>query len=96
MEYTKGEWKAGNVDVVTESTHIANCYTESNFKRPPIGEALANAHLIAAAPDNYKRLRETTILLESILAKFVLSGSDESIKRTIRDNKQALAKAEGK
>ena len=55
MEYTKGDWKAGNTDVTANSKHIANCYYESlNFKRPTLGEALANANLIASAPDLYE------------------------------------------
>ena len=88
MNYTKGEWKAGNVDVVTKSTHIANCYSESNFKRPSIGEALVNAHLISAAPDMYEALKLYQSHQEGTSGHYCWKCA-EAINK-------ALAKAEGK
>ena len=60
MNYTKGEWRArlagGTLDypyyVDTEERSIANIWGGSRDK----GDAKANAHLIAAAPDMYETL----------------------------------------
>lgn len=55
------------------------------------GQCEANARLIAVAPDLYKRLLESTDMLERILA----DKEWGSIEEQIIDNRAAIAKATG-
>ena len=59
-------------------------------------EAVANAHLLAAAPDLYKEIEQDIQWLESMMPKFVY-GSYEfgSICRRIETKRKLLAKARG-
>jgi len=95
MEYTKGKWIvtqwASHNDVHVSSniligipTFIANCGNPGISSLPHNPEALANAHLIAAAPDMYEALKKLTDLGRP------LSRGDMS------EGNKALAKAEGK
>ena len=56
MNHTKGEWKVlkttGKICIVTKDKGIA--YMSEGNTYTPIEETLANAHLIAAAPESYK------------------------------------------
>jgi len=96
MEYTKGEWKviqkkASKVpffDGFTLSVEggkllIALCDREKWDNKK---QRLANAHLIAAAPDAYKELKEAYDM-------GLFDGCDDIQFNRI---KQALAKAEGR
>lgn len=53
MNYTKGEWKV-NMGIRTEKYFICAL----NGTNVPEGEEIANAHLIAAAPDMYSFLAD--------------------------------------
>lgn len=97
--YTKGEWKAGNTDVVTDTTHIANCYFESrNFKLPPFNEALANAHLIASAvnacasvnPDNPMAVAESIKDMYEALKEIKFGGNLNQYNETIESLQYVL------
>lgn len=55
MSYTKGEWSFGhNIGVYSGETHIADIAAVNNG----FNETLANAKLIAAAPDLLEALIE--------------------------------------
>lgn len=59
--------------------------------------AVANAHLIAAAPDNYRCNQQSTDMLEAMLAEDWLPESVKAeIAVQIEFNRAALAKARGK
>ena len=55
MEYTKGKWELkGNKIIKPGQGTIAICPTQSDG----VLEFIANAHLIAIAPDMYKALKQ--------------------------------------
>jgi len=58
MEYTKGEWENEEDGVITatDGKQIASVFPR---------DRLANAHLIAAAPDMYEALRALAVFLDS-------------------------------
>jgi hypothetical protein len=71
--------------------HLASVYTTTGEKDDP--ESIANARLIAAAPDLYDSLKE-------ILETIILSGGSGEIyerfsKEVIKSAVYAIAKAEG-
>lgn len=87
MNYTKGEWKAICNDlegliIFADKSKIAKPYYFQGIKTN--GEFLANAYLIAAAPDMYEALK----LIAS--CKSSVAGDVVDIAR------KALAKAEGR
>ena len=90
MNYTKGEWKVYHeeelVTVDSDNEVVAVCRKKEWQKSDET--ALANAHLIAAAPDMYETLREV---------KLVWAGLDPNIRFPHLQEviQQALAKAEG-
>jgi alpha-N-acetylglucosamine transferase len=89
MNYTKGEWKKVIVGERAETLFIKTLDEIICEVFPIPNEGLANAHLIAAAPDMYEALRELYRILEE----------DEDYKRynpKMKQAEQALAKAEGK
>lgn len=107
MTYTQGEWNVATrncgrywkaevktPDVMpSDGKHaiefgqlIAVCYGKNT---------VANAHLISASPNLYLRLQEMTTMLENLLIEYPLSALNQSLLQAIKDNKQALAKAEG-
>jgi len=97
MEYTKGGWEvtrwAGHNDIhvsVNEGSYmgfIANCGNPVADTLPTNPEALANAHLIASAPDLYEALKD-----------WVDWAIDDERTRVMPMGKsdKALAKAKGK
>ncbi len=64
--YTKGDWKVVHEFNVEVGNHrgIASCgsFTDSKNPEKTRSENIANAHLIAAAPDLYEALKEITEL----------------------------------
>ena len=88
LNYTKGEWRvhpAHKTDVyaLKDGSHfIAEC----GNARLPNGEDLANAQLIASAPDMYKVLK---------LIRLALDGIDCDPAYWVMAD-EALLKAEGK
>jgi len=95
MNYTKGEWKvsefkARELRVCNEYENI--CYLVS---MPLEGQELANAHLIAAAPDMY----EACYAFSTALAIWQKDPAKSPITLATIFNEtigKALAKAEGK
>ena len=98
MNYTKGEWKVEyETQVVCGDRLIANTggyATTANYKLIQ-EENVANARLIAAAPGLYEGLKEASAVINSLLIKYELSGSRESLQRTLNDLNEALSKVEG-
>ena len=106
MNYTKGEWKVAMAcyDNQLPAIHV---YREE-CPYPIIGNGsgivickisnsdleggLANAHLIAAAPDMYEALREAEAILDLVAQGVTIT----SLQRTLPIVKKALAKAEGR
>lgn len=86
MEYTRGEWKATeDADVRTEDgLLIALGYDphDGSYSTP---EALANARLIAAAPDMYEALK-----------RLVKETRPYAYQGMLNEAEKALDKAEGK
>ena len=94
MEYTKGEWKVDGFRIFDTNGHsVANTGTFSNRK---YDEDIANAQLIASAPDLYEALKkfEFTFSNFTIMAKGL--PSQMMIGDAIEKARQAIAKAEGK
>jgi hypothetical protein len=93
-EYTPGPWSHsgaddfGDYNIVHPADALAVAAVISNM-RPPI-EVLANARLIAAAPDMYEVLKA---LLEPPLS---LRWSAGKLGRALEAARVALAKAEGR
>ena len=59
-QYTKGTWRAGNTDITTKETFVANCFFGSrNFRQPSFDEALANVQLIVTAVNQCVKLNPT-------------------------------------
>lgn len=84
MNHTPGPWRVINSDMVVghEGQLVADCERTPHCERPasPTVEAMANAHLIAAAPELLEALKN---LLYKPMAE-----------RTIDAAKRAIAKAE--
>ena len=97
--YTKGEWKVethGDAeDLYVRDTElyesVARIFHSSTY---PYGKAIANAHLIAAAPDMYEALKE----ISEGKGRYSLDKLTHA-SNTIDDMKalaiEAIAKAEG-
>jgi hypothetical protein len=89
-EYTKGEWRLGGVidaDVFCGNKIIAETNPEGYYgdELVDVKEAIANAHLMAAAPD----LLEACKLALQLLSPVKHAAYVEGIK-------QAISKAEGR
>jgi len=84
LNYTKGKWEIEGCNIQTANGRtIALAYDPDRpYHETPI--ALANARLIAAAPDMYKALKEIITDLE---------GWNKYDQRFLEKGKQALAKA---
>lgn len=92
-KFTSGEWKVsnngetlkvktGDQTTVCQLTFLKGAHGMKG--RKPEGEAKANAHLIAAAPDMYEALK--------LLVKFCDLYQNEKV---IKNAEAALAKAQG-
>lgn len=96
MEYTKGEWKVGFPE---DGTLFIRVRTSRAVRRIATifdnrEENLANAQLIAAAPDLYEALKAlTTHFKLSPHLDNLRTGYDEDY---IEQAERAIAKAEGK
>ena len=87
MNYTKGEWKAWDKYIVCDGVTLAKV------------ESLANANLIAAAPDMYEALKtygSALMFLEGNFKERFSYTELESLNQAYRKGFEALAKAEGK
>ncbi len=82
-----GEWHVGAMDLMNNCHFVANCgHTGEDEVLPYNKEAIANAQLIAAAPEMYEALKEILFGYES-----------GNYKQAVAEQaKKALAKAEGK
>ena len=106
--FTKGPWGfeidgAGvftHADVVTDRTHGYGC--RNNFvcdlndgeyhQYESASEQMANAHLIAAAPDMYEALKKMISAKETVIRD---AGFSPGISDRFKIIEAALAKAEG-
>jgi len=98
MNYTKGEWKVTKhkpldnyvIAVLGEKQYLDDTICQLGYSP----NMLANAHLIAAAPDMYEALQELTEITHDL---GLGDGSpDPQVEASNRKARQALAKAEGK
>lgn len=99
-KFTKGEWLAWDerVGIIDESDSQANgmmmevAYIEK-YDFPD--EYMANAHLIAAAPEMYKEIKRDIESLHCKLIDAITIGESSSIKHDIERKSKLLAKARG-
>jgi hypothetical protein len=98
MNYTKGKWaihnqdfRSGNELEIHPEVGIDGIYPF--YCKVGGREKVANAHLIAAAPDMYEALQEAKRQLEYLADKFTPTGTGVTVLSRINI---ALAKAEGK
>ena len=97
MSYTKGEWKRARKTIMLDQGGCFKCTVTSDSKEDPVNpcagygltnvEAMANAQLIAAAPDMLEALEHVLMASED-------DGSMEDIDFEMV--RQALANAKGK
>ncbi|GAH55698.1 unnamed protein product [marine sediment metagenome] len=104
MNYTKGEWRI----LAPETGHEERVKVVSNVDENGyfplvchvygVGDRLANANLIAAAPDMYEALKKIELFLQDPDVKVMAKGLPNQIGLEITFEKcqQALTKAEGK
>jgi len=89
MEYTKGEWKLTKdkrqIWVGDGTDKMCVAYLGIKGMSLPDDECIANAHLIAAAPDMYEALRQ-----------YVRIGILDEYPNYLKGAKNILAEAEGK
>lgn len=94
-QYTPGPWKVG------KSYTSEPCIREPNGDAVAVacdlcdGEAKANSHLIAAAPEMYAELRQMTMFLEDYI-RFDKPHSKETAMNFLSNINAAIAKAEGR
>ena len=96
--YTKGEWKVeSETEVVCGDRLIANTGGYTNNYSFPRQENIANAHLIAAAPELYKALK---FFVERNASEYVYLdkgiGTATDIGKAFLKARKTLAKVEGK
>ena len=103
-EFTKGEWKVVDGTLINEQCLFVYVdgagvvcrltYTVNNT--PLTDEDVANAHLIAAAPDMYKNIKEDIEVLERQSKQYVCGSFElRSILLRIKTKEALLAKARG-
>lgn len=93
--HTPGPWSVSNglpiVWAKDGERQIADC------DKGPLrsaGEDLANAYLIASAPDLFEALEDAAFLMR--MAAKIAGPMQDSFKRSAEDAAKALAKAEGR
>ena len=110
MEYTEGEWNVTNSAFSRwntfrgKRTGARTFVTANGIELDQVAEvqgdtdeeAEANAHLISAAPNCYKELKESNICLILLLERLTKPEEIKAIKDQINNNNKVLAKAEGK
>lgn len=120
MNYTKGEWEIQEPEIEPQKLIIHSCWKEGeqNWHRhicrtfgycDTKKEELANAQLIAAAPQMYEKLTKVKKWLEMLInhaehqlatcrfetLREALESDIKNYKATKDDIEQALSKAEG-
>jgi len=95
-KFTPGPWKREHKFIFTPgeegcnvaavgspraSTHVS--YTELMATDPDIQEAIANAHLISAAPDMYEALLDAQQQIEYLHHKFQETGTGNKVLAVI-------------
>ncbi len=85
-KFTKGEWFVNGYEIQSK-----NCSVEL-AKITVFNEGKANAHLIASAPDMYKKIEELNVLLLS-LGHLVWDTID--LGAVTNDNEELLSRARG-
>jgi hypothetical protein len=103
MKYTAGKWTTGaritRVEATPEGWNMPMCIADCDAKHSPEDEAekVANAWLIASAPELLEALKSTRKLLLEIEYQENLSRITKvQISSQIVDNNAAISKAEGK
>lgn len=98
MKHTPGPWTAektaGGYERIQKDGEII-AWT-ANQQYIPVKEHEANARLIASAPELLEALIDSKILLESLDLQDRGEIYKDTIAKTIKNAKQAIAKAEGK
>ena len=96
MGYTKGDWKVeDDWNILSGKRLVANCGGYAGNYESVVEENKANAQLIAAAPNLYKALQESTSVLLATLVLMKTEEGKESIKEQMNQYSQALAKVYG-
>ena len=97
-KWTQGEWytqlsAVGDVGIIVRGVGIvAECFAAIRHKdEHSTDEVMANAHLIAAAPDMYEALAAA----EELHLTGIIAASNELIERVTISRRAALAKARG-
>lgn len=98
MNYTQGDWKIE--EVITDQPIItAGGKDIAEVLSYGYEETLANAHLIAAAPDMYEALKKIQDLLKSMCGwneELGLGTTNQYLLSAFTFTQKALAKAEGR
>lgn len=77
MKHTKGNWKEVGAFVISENNAVDICSTCSvNYL--PLEEQIANARLIAAAPNLLKACEDSLVVLKEILSQYMKYDVDGS------------------
>lgn len=98
MKYTKGEWKrsiappVGAYDIATYSEGLSTTIARVH----PHPEGLANANLIASAPELYEELKQTDRVVCHLCKQLNPQHKDCTTCADREVRLQILAKAEGK
>jgi hypothetical protein len=106
MEYTKGDWVVLAPNYMNPSrAMVCSSAGAEIYSAPLTNETLANAHLIAAAPNQNKALKMMLSAYEQLrqakpLLFNMLDGQDAMLYKAFEDacieTEKVLAKAEGK
>ena len=92
--YTKGEWKVKRQRIISVDNGNEIIATTKSPPLMPTGQAEANAHLIAAAPDMYEALKVARNEIERLA--MVTGYEGEAHFPKLEQINEALAKAEDK
>ena len=99
-KFTKGEWviqnyngKGSCIDIDTKIGNICQVYSlvETDYKTPHNEELIANAKLIAAAPDMFNALEELLAQVKQFTAGNI--GEQDYFRDEISNAKKAIKKA---
>ena len=94
MEYTKGKWKVRKVDTNNAWIYFDDPEPSIEIYSPYDNEALANANLIASAPELYEACKETLAFFNSELADAYLTQGIMLKFPSLSKVALAIAKAE--
>lgn len=94
-KFTKGKWKA-RVDDSAVKTALIYLDNKGGFDISGAPDCIANAYLIAEAPEMYSEIVSDISWLEQIKSKFVVGSYEfRSVCLRIKSKKKLLAKARG-